>query len=140
MRELSGVALTLVKPHVDRVETDIPLSRTWPAEVLVAAERLLALPSSTLDRAYGQTGILDLARSAIWQDFAAVAPFAYDASVWSVNEPEPILSLADGSDSIVLFLTAQQRQELGRVVGLELIERRVRGSKPWPRWEWQRDM
>jgi hypothetical protein len=106
----------------------------------VAAERLLALPSSTLDRAYGQIGVLDLAGGAIWEDFAAVAPFAYDASVWIADEPEPILALADGSDSIVLYLTAQQRQELGRVATLKLIKRRVRGRGRWRKWEWQRDV
>jgi hypothetical protein len=130
---LCGLLLEIVASDAGRVETDIPLRPEWPADVREAAERLLALPSSNLRKSYGQTGVIDLAEDPVWEDFVIVAPWAFDATVWSSTRGE-LVSLADESQSLVATLTDEQRATLGRKVPPGRIEREVRKGLR-RRWE-----
>ena len=133
---LCGILLEIVASDAGLVETDIPLRPEWPAEVRAAADRLLALPSSTLRMSYGQTGVIDLAVHPVWDDFVTVAPRAFDATVWSPLRGA-LVSLADESQSLVATLTDQQRATLGRKVPPGRIEREVRKGL---RRRWEQDV
>lgn len=100
--------------QVYRFECDIPWTQVdrWPIEVREAA-KILASRSEhkrSKDKGYAQTGILT-PESGVWEAFVALAPFAYDATVWLESGGDIGLS-DETSGGPVVFLNEQELDSL----------------------------
>jgi len=89
----------------------------WPADVVRAAAYLRdASRKRPRDPAYGQTGVLTNDDPARWTAFVTFAPWALDASVWTMKH-EHLVSLTDEAESMALELTSDQHDAIAAVVG-----------------------
>jgi len=126
------------------IETDIPGGSRrdeWTPEHRDAVNRLLAAAVDVKGRhrrgreTYAQTGVLHRVDDLVWDAFVVAAPHAFDASVWATEDihVEPIVQLADESQSIFVRLTSEQRADLGQVIDAQSLvpyQRRRRPAHP----------
>lgn len=120
--DIVRMVLTFCRPDQGSFETDFPWAaeESWPPEVAAAAERLCGRESH-----YAQSGLRDLATCAEqeWDDFVAIAPFAYDATLFDESF-QRVVSLADESESIVVSLSRSQAAQLRRALrGVAVLRR-----------------
>lgn len=129
--EACRVLLGAVRPLAAVGEMDLPVatSHRWPEPVRVAASRLrdLGVPPSKHNDKYMQTELVPLTDERVWQDFVAVAPYAYYAEVWDAeNAPakwtggNPVNELASVDDSgtgVFLAISPEEARQLGDQLG-----------------------
>lgn len=105
-----------------RAETDIPWHKHdgWPSEVADAA-RLLRdrfVREGKRHEEYLQTGVQDVDGSTR-RAFTTFAPFAYDFTLW--GEEGELASINDEGDSLVVFLTPAEADELRSTLGHDRV-------------------
>jgi hypothetical protein len=105
-------------------ETDIPWARRaeWPPEVVAAAVRLQDqfVKESKHGDEYLQTNVQSLAARTVREDFALVAPYAYDATFWG-DDRTIVASLSDEGTAFSVLLTGEQRNAVAGLVGDERV-------------------
>lgn len=108
--------LSVVGSDAAEFETDIPgVDRElWTVAERAAVTHLLEArrtkgrhPAEELE--YAQTDVPKNTDPDLWAAFHVMAPRAYDASVWAAGDGEPILSVSDESQSILVRLTPAQQ-------------------------------
>jgi hypothetical protein len=121
----------LVARDATRFETDMPMYRAaeWPPAVRAAANQLARHSSGRGGQSdgYKSTGLVSALDSEDWSSFVAFSAYAYDASVWSADGE--LVQLSDEGDSLVVHLTAEDRQALERFEPAAVIV---------PRSDWKR--
>ncbi len=120
--------LAAVAHAVTKAETDIPWHKhaEWPPEARAAAVLLRDrfISHRKQDEDYLQTGVQRVDEPAR-QAFTTFAAFAYDCTLWS-DEGE-LASVNDEGDSLVIFLTPDEADELRATLGHD----RVVSAEEW---------
>jgi hypothetical protein len=117
--EVIGLAIRTLESTVVRFEADIPWteSTAWPGSVRDAAEVLVTASGKTFtDEPYQRTGMLQRGDEGVWGAFAAFAGYAYDASAWSNDRGQPIVSLSDEGTAIVVRIDEDERHRLDEAI------------------------
>ncbi|NEA31483.1 hypothetical protein [Streptomyces sp. SID13031] len=118
MVEACRLVLNAVQGTVTEYETDVPLTAPdWPAEVVAAADVLRGVASRTgrVEKSgYAETGLVRMASDELWSAFVTFAPWAYSAT--ASDDSGRVVSLADESQSIVVYLDGPQLEVLRQVI------------------------
>jgi hypothetical protein len=109
--DVCRLLLSVTAADVATFEIDIPWAAAaeWPDEVRQAAELLSSIkePTRGEDALYRRTGEVLKSDTPAWEAFLTFAPYAYDASTWSVHSQQ-IVALSDAAESMVAALTPEQ--------------------------------
>ncbi len=105
--------LDFMRPESGFFETDFSwdVDESFGIDVATAVRRLCGV-----SRPYTSSGWREFQgeRNQEWKDFLELAPFAFDASLFD-KEVQPLVSLADSSTSIVVWLDDRQLQWLSQL-------------------------
>ena len=110
--------LQALMPSVAEAETDLPWERSasWPEDVREAATVLMAayIPFDKRGKPYMRIRVQavdDQTRGA----FVAVAPYAFDCTLWA--EDGELATLADEGKSLVMSLTVDEADRVRKAMG-----------------------
>ena len=101
-----------VRGSVDRLQLDLPWSQSghWPEEVRAAASTFTSGAAS-----YALSGWISPVDDSTWDDFVLVAPYVYDADVWS-SDMVQLAAIADEGSSLVVRVASEELSSFTRAV------------------------